>query len=202
MQLSTGRSTPSRRDAGGRGVDLFVIETFFDVDELWSRSRPCVESRRCRSSPCSPSTRTARPSAARRRARRPSGSAAGRARRSARTRRRAARGLTALARMGGDRPAARRDAERRPARRSPAAGSSTRTRARSTSPSSRRTPRARRRLVGGCCGTTPAQIEAIREALSHAARRPSAPFASAERELAVAAAREPRDPPRRAARGR
>jgi methionine synthase / methylenetetrahydrofolate reductase (NADH) len=41
------------------------------------------------------------------------------------------------------------------------------------------------RLVGGCCGTTPIQIAAIRSALDEG-RRPRAPFQAAERELAVA----------------
>jgi homocysteine S-methyltransferase len=40
------------------------------------------------------------------------------------------------------------------------------------------------RLVGGCCGTTPAQIEAIASALA-ADRRPTLPFVASERELAV-----------------
>jgi methionine synthase I (cobalamin-dependent)/5,10-methylenetetrahydrofolate reductase len=43
------------------------------------------------------------------------------------------------------------------------------------------------RIVGGCCGTTPAQIEAIRTALDEE-RAPSAPFEVAERELVVEAA--------------
>ena len=41
------------------------------------------------------------------------------------------------------------------------------------------------RFVGGCCGTTPIQIAAIRSALDEG-RRPRAPFQAAERELAVA----------------
>jgi len=40
------------------------------------------------------------------------------------------------------------------------------------------------RLVGGCCGTTPTEIAAIRSALDEG-RRPRAPFQAAERELAV-----------------
>ncbi len=40
-------------------------------------------------------------------------------------------------------------------------------------------------LVGGCCGTTPAEIAAIRAALDEE-RRPSAPLEVVERELAVA----------------
>jgi homocysteine S-methyltransferase len=40
------------------------------------------------------------------------------------------------------------------------------------------------RIVGGCCGTTPAQIEAIRGALD-TERPPSAPFEIGERELIV-----------------
>jgi homocysteine S-methyltransferase len=42
-------------------------------------------------------------------------------------------------------------------------------------------------LVGGCCGTTPTEIAAIRSAIDDD-RRPRAPFRAAERELAVAAA--------------
>jgi len=42
------------------------------------------------------------------------------------------------------------------------------------------------RLVGGCCGTTPTEIAAIRSALDEG-RAPRAPFEAAERELAVAA---------------
>jgi methionine synthase / methylenetetrahydrofolate reductase(NADPH) len=41
------------------------------------------------------------------------------------------------------------------------------------------------RIIGGCCGTTPAEITAIAEAVE-AGRKPSAPFEFAERELAVA----------------
>jgi methionine synthase / methylenetetrahydrofolate reductase (NADH) len=43
------------------------------------------------------------------------------------------------------------------------------------------------RLVGGCCGTTPAQIEAIAAALAEE-RRPAMPFVVSERELVVPAA--------------
>ncbi len=42
------------------------------------------------------------------------------------------------------------------------------------------------RLVGGCCGTTPTEVAAIRSALDEG-RRPRASFHAAERELAVAA---------------
>jgi homocysteine S-methyltransferase len=42
------------------------------------------------------------------------------------------------------------------------------------------------RLVGGCCGTTPIEIAAIRAALDEG-RRPRAPFEAAERDLAIAA---------------
>ncbi len=38
------------------------------------------------------------------------------------------------------------------------------------------------RIIGGCCGTTPSQIEAIRSALD-AGRRPSTPFEATERSL-------------------
>jgi methionine synthase I (cobalamin-dependent)/5,10-methylenetetrahydrofolate reductase len=43
------------------------------------------------------------------------------------------------------------------------------------------------RLVGGCCGTTPAQIEAIASALAEE-RRPAVPFVASEPELALPAA--------------
>ncbi len=42
------------------------------------------------------------------------------------------------------------------------------------------------RLIGGCCGTTPVEIEAIREAID-AGREPTTSFEIAEHELAVAA---------------
>jgi methionine synthase I (cobalamin-dependent)/5,10-methylenetetrahydrofolate reductase len=41
------------------------------------------------------------------------------------------------------------------------------------------------RIIGGCCGTTPAEITAIADAVERG-RQPSAPFEFAERELAVA----------------
>jgi methionine synthase / methylenetetrahydrofolate reductase(NADPH) len=41
------------------------------------------------------------------------------------------------------------------------------------------------RIIGGCCGTTPAEITAIADAVEQG-RRPAAPFEFAERELAVA----------------
>jgi homocysteine S-methyltransferase len=44
------------------------------------------------------------------------------------------------------------------------------------------------RIIGGCCGTTPAQIEAIRAAVQDE-RAPTAPFVAAERALAVQQAR-------------
>jgi methionine synthase I (cobalamin-dependent)/5,10-methylenetetrahydrofolate reductase len=46
------------------------------------------------------------------------------------------------------------------------------------------------RIIGGCCGTTPAEITAIAEAVE-AGRKPSAPFEFAERELAVAVRAQP-----------
>ncbi len=48
------------------------------------------------------------------------------------------------------------------------------------------------RIVGGCCGTTPAQIEAIRAALD-TERPPSAPFEIGERDLRVEPARDAAD---------
>jgi methionine synthase / methylenetetrahydrofolate reductase(NADPH) len=47
-------------------------------------------------------------------------------------------------------------------------------------------------LVGGCCGTTPTEIAAIRSAIDEN-RRPRAPFRAAERELAVAALADERE---------
>jgi methionine synthase / methylenetetrahydrofolate reductase(NADPH) len=41
------------------------------------------------------------------------------------------------------------------------------------------------RVIGGCCGTTPLEIEAIARAVEEE-RKPTAPFAAAERELVVA----------------
>jgi methionine synthase I (cobalamin-dependent)/5,10-methylenetetrahydrofolate reductase len=46
------------------------------------------------------------------------------------------------------------------------------------------------RIIGGCCGTTPAEITAIAAAVE-TEREPSAPFEFAERELAVAVREQP-----------
>jgi homocysteine S-methyltransferase len=48
------------------------------------------------------------------------------------------------------------------------------------------------RVIGGCCGTTPREIEAIAHAVEEE-RRPAAPFAAAERELVVAAYDRPQE---------
>ncbi len=48
------------------------------------------------------------------------------------------------------------------------------------------------RIIGGCCGTTPTQIAAIRDAVDHG-RRPSAPMVVRERELVVAASQPERE---------
>ncbi|HEV8248613.1 MAG TPA: bifunctional homocysteine S-methyltransferase/methylenetetrahydrofolate reductase [Gaiellaceae bacterium] len=48
------------------------------------------------------------------------------------------------------------------------------------------------RLIGGCCGTTPTEIAAIREALD-AERKPRAPLVFGERELFVALGEEQRE---------
>jgi 5,10-methylenetetrahydrofolate reductase len=48
------------------------------------------------------------------------------------------------------------------------------------------------RIIGGCCGTTPAEIMAIATAVE-TGREPSAPFEFAERELAVAAREQPQE---------
>jgi methionine synthase / methylenetetrahydrofolate reductase(NADPH) len=48
------------------------------------------------------------------------------------------------------------------------------------------------RVIGGCCGTTPIEIEAIARAVEEE-RAPTVPFASAERELVVAAHERPEE---------
>ena len=48
------------------------------------------------------------------------------------------------------------------------------------------------RIIGGCCGTTPAEITAIAAAVE-TEREPSAPFEFAERELAVAVREKPEE---------
>lgn len=48
------------------------------------------------------------------------------------------------------------------------------------------------RLIGGCCGTTPIEIAAIRDALA-AERKPRAPLVFAERELVVSLGEEQRE---------
>jgi methionine synthase I (cobalamin-dependent)/5,10-methylenetetrahydrofolate reductase len=48
------------------------------------------------------------------------------------------------------------------------------------------------RVIGGCCGTTPTEIAAIARAVEEE-RQPTAPFAAAERELTVAAHERPEE---------
>jgi methionine synthase I (cobalamin-dependent)/5,10-methylenetetrahydrofolate reductase len=48
------------------------------------------------------------------------------------------------------------------------------------------------RVIGGCCGTTPTEIEAIARAVEEE-RRPTIPFAAAERELVVPARERPEE---------
>jgi methionine synthase I (cobalamin-dependent)/5,10-methylenetetrahydrofolate reductase len=48
------------------------------------------------------------------------------------------------------------------------------------------------RVIGGCCGTTPTEIAAIARAVEEE-RQPTAPFAAAERELVVAAHERPEE---------
>jgi methionine synthase / methylenetetrahydrofolate reductase(NADPH) len=48
------------------------------------------------------------------------------------------------------------------------------------------------RVIGGCCGTTPIEIEAIARAVEDE-RTPTLPFAAAERELVVATAERPQE---------
>ena len=159
----------------GRGADLFLVETFFDLDELVTAieavqgvsSLPVVAMLSF--------DEDAQTAAGVRRARRPSGSRSSGWRRSARTTAPGLlAGLAALEAMG-RRPAARGDAEHRPReprrrpRRLPARD------ARSTSPSSPPTrATSARALIGGCCGTTPAEIAAIHRALAERAAGPRA----------------------------
>jgi methionine synthase I (cobalamin-dependent)/5,10-methylenetetrahydrofolate reductase len=48
------------------------------------------------------------------------------------------------------------------------------------------------RVIGGCCGTTPTEIAAIARAVEEE-RKPAAPFATAERELVVRATERPQE---------
>src|SRR5215475_1205150 len=48
------------------------------------------------------------------------------------------------------------------------------------------------RVIGGCCGTTPTEIAAIARAVEEE-RKPTAPFAAAERELVIAAHEHPEE---------
>src|ERR671936_684561 len=48
------------------------------------------------------------------------------------------------------------------------------------------------RVIGGCCGTTPTEIAAIARAVEEG-RQPTAPFAAAERELVVATRERPQE---------
>src|ERR671932_33902 len=48
------------------------------------------------------------------------------------------------------------------------------------------------KVIGGCCGTTPLEIEAIARAVEEE-RKPTAPFATAERELVVATHERPEE---------
>jgi methionine synthase / methylenetetrahydrofolate reductase (NADH) len=48
------------------------------------------------------------------------------------------------------------------------------------------------RVIGGCCGTTPTEIAAIARAVQEE-RKPTVPFAAAERELVIAAHEHPED---------
>ena len=152
----------------GRGVDLFMVETFFDLDELVDRDRgrprasrrlPIVALLTFDEDAETLGGVTAAEAAERlRRARR------GRDRHEPRRRpaRRADRARGDAATAACRSPRCRTSASRA----SPAAASSTRMRRPSTSPSSpRRRARSARGSIGGCCGTTPAQIAAIRAAL-------------------------------------
>ena len=167
----------------GRGVDLFMIETFFDVDELVI----AVEAvREVSSLPIvalltfDEEAEAGHVGAAERHA----GSPSSTSRRSGRTT---------------GRPARRADRRRRdggcgcPSRCSPTSAWRASAGGRVVFPHA--TPdyfgefaaqavALGARIVGGCCGTTPAQIEAIRDALA-AGRAPARPFVADVRELAL-----------------
>ena len=173
----------------GRGVDLFMVETFFDLEELVV----AVEAVRGVSSLPIVALLTFDDEA----------EVTGGVGAAAAASRLAALDVAAIGTNHGAGPtvalrALARDARRGPpargasrtsaSRASPAGGSSTRTRPRTTSPSSRcRRSALGARIVGGCCGTTPAQIEAVREAFD-AGRVARATIEVDEPELALAPA--------------
>ncbi len=190
----------------GRGVDLFLVETFFDLDELETAIHAVQDvSRRFRSSPSSRSTRTARRS--------PACHA-----RDAVERLRALGVVAAGANCGlgpqaalaalGEMSAA---ANGLPLTAQPNVGLPSRSGGRIVYPHA--TPdyfaefaaQARSlgaQLIGGCCGTTPAQIAAIRAAVEEG-REPRVPLFAIEREVAAEAAASSRaHAPAGAARGR
>ncbi|HZT53842.1 MAG TPA: bifunctional homocysteine S-methyltransferase/methylenetetrahydrofolate reductase [Gaiellaceae bacterium] len=169
----------------GRGVDLFMVETFFDLEELTTAigairsvsSLPLVALLTFDAGGETLAGVTAEEAAARLR---PLGLAAIGANHGAGP----AAALEALARMGGDGT---------PLAALPNVGLASRSGRRIVFPHA--TPsyfadfaaRARElgaRLIGGCCGTTPAQIAAVREAVD-AGRRPAGSFLVRERERAA-----------------
>ena len=169
----------------GRGVDLIVLETFYDLDELVTAveavrsavSRPIVALMSFDSDGETLGGVHAADAAERVRG---LGLAAFGANHGAGLR----AALRALESMSGAGIAARRAAERRARLDRRPAASSTRTRRPSTSPTSPRTPSGSARgLIGGCCGTTPAEIGAIRAAVDQH-HEPSTAIAPRPRERA------------------
>ena len=177
----------------GRGVDVFLVETFYDLDELETAIRPFRPSPRSRSSRSSPSTRTVRRSRASTRAKRSSGSTRSASSRPGRT---AGSGpQAALAALG----EMRAGANGLPLTAQPNVGLPSRSGGRIVYPHA--TPdyfaefaaQARSqgaRLIGGCCGTTPAQIAAIRAAVEEG-REPRVPLFVIEREVVAGPAPAP-----------
>ena len=178
----------------GRGVDLFMVETFFDLDDLETavaavRSVSQPADRRAHDVRRRPARRSPASRAPRRRARgsRALGVAAFGANHGAGP-------AAALAGARGDADGAARRSPRcrtSASRACPGSASSSRTRRPRTSASSpRRRARSARGIIGGCCGTTPAQIAAIRAAVDENVT-PAAPLLVRERERGRAGRRRP-----------
>ncbi len=172
----------------GRGVDLFMVETFFDVEELVDRRRGSPRRLVAADRRAADLRRRGRDD--RRRRRRDGRRALAGARRLRdrhEPRRRPPRGAHGARRHAREHASPGGAAEHRPREPRPAGGSSTRTRRPEYfSEFAAQAVALGARIVGGCCGTTPAQIAAIRSALDEG-RVPAAPFEAAERDLPLAA---------------
>ena len=177
----------------GRGVDLFMIETFYELDELLTAIGAVRACPRCRSSPSSRSTRTRRRSAGSRRRRRRASLAA--------------HDVVAVgANHGAGLQAALRAIERmagsgKPLAALPNVGLASLAGERVIFPHA--TPEyfaefaahARElgaRIIGGCCGTTPVEIAAIRNAVDED-RSPRTQLVVREREIVISASEPERE---------